>query len=360
MMSALLSSCSSSSGLVNDDAYYSPYDDHAAMDGTLVTSDDGRFGSSAIRDNKDYDYSEYYKEEPGADTIYIVEESTPEAVFTIGFDMGFGWPYYSWGYWPYYGPYYMPSWYFGWGYDPWYGTYWHGGFWSPWGPWHPWHPYCCHHTHYAGIYNHTWDRPHSNHNKGYGGGINGGRSGNTGGGLQVAGNARAGRPTSSAVANGPRTSSSRPASSTRPASVRTGSRPTADVRTGSRPTQATRPSQATRRSVSASLEQSYERSKRDAANATRVANGKDSRQSRSNSEYVRPQNSTVSRTTVHNTRDNSSSGRDVRTTTTTRSSSSTRSLGNATGGSVRSGGGSFGGARSGGGGGSVRSGGGRR
>ncbi|MDO5342734.1 MAG: hypothetical protein Q4F69_09845, partial [Bacteroidia bacterium] len=240
---ALLASCSSSSSLVNDDAYYSPYDKTTTMSGTLVTSNGGNFGSSTIRENKNYDYSEYYPEDKsnsGGETVYIIEENKPKTTFTIEFGVGVGWPYYGWGwpyYGPYYGPYYMPSWYFGWSYDPWYGTYWHWNYWKPWGPAHPWYPCCCcHPVVYQNVYNYAWDRPHSNHNNVHNyGSISSGRSKYVSSGLQVANNARASRSardaaqtdvrtgrtgsSSASVAAGSRTSSTRPTStgtSTRP------------------------------------------------------------------------------------------------------------------------------------------------
>lgn len=387
----LVTACKSSNSVVYDDAYYSPYDAYShSMNGTLVTSSGGNIGSSALRNNESYDYSEYYPADSTAaktDTVYVIEETTPRV--TVEFGVGFGWPYYGWG--PYYwGPYYMPSWYFGWGYDPWYGTYWYGSYWRPWGPMHPWYTCCCcHPVYYASTYYKTWDRPHSyQYRSANNGGIANVRNRNASSGLQVASNARRSNSASetprqtdvrpgasgvsarpSATASGSRpTASSRPsASATRPAAVRTGQNAT-----GARPTQSTRPStglrptQATRPSASARATADRPQATGRAAQSSSINN----RQMRSGSEYVRPQNSTISRTSTSRT--SNSSRNSIPTTTTTRSSSSTRSFGNISSGSTRSGsssgsysGGYSGGARSGGsfGGGSVgggRSGGGGR
>lgn len=380
-LTLLVTACKSSNSVVYDDAYYSPYDTYSrSMNGTLVTSSDGNVGSTALRDNESYDYSEYYpadSTESKTDTVYVIEEKTPKV--TVEFGVGFGWPYYGWG--PYYwGPYYMPSWYFSWGYDPWYGTYWYGSYWRPWGPMHPWYPCCCcHPVYYATTYYSTWDRPHSyQYRNANNGGIASGRSRNASSGLQVANNARRisstgetlrqtdVRPGVTGTAARPSAAASSRPSATRPAAVRTnqsatGSRPTQSARpsTGLRPTQATRPSASERISA------------RPSQTAGHVTQGTstNSRQTRTGSEYVRPQNSTISRTSTSRA---NSSGNSVPMTTATRNSSSTRSFGNISSGSTRSGsssgsygGGFSGGARSGGsfGGGSVgggRSGGGGR
>ena len=101
---ALLTSCASSRNVINDDAYYSPYDKDSQNNNTLVTSNYGYFDASLVNNDQNIEV------EP--DTVYIVDE-TPETRVIVELGTGF-----------YYDPYWYPSWspywsfstYYYWGY----------------------------------------------------------------------------------------------------------------------------------------------------------------------------------------------------------------------------------------------------
>ena len=57
---ALLTSCASSNNVINDDAYYSPYDNNGNSNKELVVSNDGSFSTNKISSNSQYDYQSYY------------------------------------------------------------------------------------------------------------------------------------------------------------------------------------------------------------------------------------------------------------------------------------------------------------
>ncbi|MBQ4206149.1 MAG: membrane lipoprotein lipid attachment site-containing protein, partial [Bacteroidales bacterium] len=48
----MLTACASSSNVINDDAYYSPYDKNSSYDNTLVTSNYGNFDASTVKAEK--------------------------------------------------------------------------------------------------------------------------------------------------------------------------------------------------------------------------------------------------------------------------------------------------------------------
>ena len=48
----MLTACASSSNVINDDAYYSPYDNNSSYDNTLVTSNNGNFDAGTVKAEK--------------------------------------------------------------------------------------------------------------------------------------------------------------------------------------------------------------------------------------------------------------------------------------------------------------------
>ena len=97
----LLTACASSSNVINDDAYYSPYNNDSQYEKVLITSNYGYFNASAVNDEKRNNYEEYTVVDSidrVVDTDYIVEESSePCVTVEIGAGFGFGWPYYYYG-----------------------------------------------------------------------------------------------------------------------------------------------------------------------------------------------------------------------------------------------------------------------
>ena len=136
----LLTACASSSNVINDDAYYSPYDNKAQYEKTLVTANYGYFDSEAINGVKEVKYT---KSAPVdtiiavVDTVYIIEVPTSNVTIEIGtgirvgfgIGVGLGWGLYSWD--PFWDPYWYPSYY------PYYRHYWS---WAPY-YWAPYYPY---------------------------------------------------------------------------------------------------------------------------------------------------------------------------------------------------------------------------
>ena len=73
-----ITACASSSNVINDDAYYSPYDKDSQNDKTLVTSDYGYFDSNTVKSGTVKIYKEYTTTdsiERVVDTVYIIEET---------------------------------------------------------------------------------------------------------------------------------------------------------------------------------------------------------------------------------------------------------------------------------------------
>ena len=130
----LLTACASSNNVINDDAYYSPYDSRSQYESTLVTSNYGYFDSNAVKSGTEKIYKDYTvvdSIERVVDTVYIIEE-TPETHVTVELGTGFGWGvgigygwgiYYGWD--PYWDPYWSPYWYPHWShyYYPYYYSY---------------------------------------------------------------------------------------------------------------------------------------------------------------------------------------------------------------------------------------------
>ena len=78
---ALLTSCASSNNVINDDAYYSPYDNNGNSNKELVVSNDGSFSTNKISSNSQYDYQSYYSEEASnvkSEPIYEKTESVTD------------------------------------------------------------------------------------------------------------------------------------------------------------------------------------------------------------------------------------------------------------------------------------------
>ena len=183
----LLTSCSSSSNVVKDDAYYSPFDKNAKDGKELAVSENGTFNTSSISSNSQYDYQAYYSEnttqKPKAEPTYEKTETVTDTngvVYTsteIYYDdsyknasnygylednydyyyddddddwntsvyVGIGYPYGSyWGFnygYPYYYPsYYYPSYYYNWHYNWWWTPYYYSPYYHP--------HYCYPHYHY--------------------------------------------------------------------------------------------------------------------------------------------------------------------------------------------------------------------
>ena len=78
----LLTSCSSSSNVVKDDAYYSPFDKNAKDGKELAVSENGTFNTSSISSNSQYDYQAYYSEnatqKPKAEPTYEKTETVTD------------------------------------------------------------------------------------------------------------------------------------------------------------------------------------------------------------------------------------------------------------------------------------------
>ena len=76
---SLLTSCSTSSNVIKDDAYYSPFDNDGKSDKELVVSTDGIFSTSKISSNTEYDYQKYYSQstaqEPKTEPLYEKTET---------------------------------------------------------------------------------------------------------------------------------------------------------------------------------------------------------------------------------------------------------------------------------------------
>ena len=96
---SLLTACAPSNNVINDDAYYSPYDNNSQFEKTLVTSNYGYFDSNTVKSEKRKNYEEYAVTdsiERIVDTVYIIEESSEPRVtveFGVGFGFNYGWPY---------------------------------------------------------------------------------------------------------------------------------------------------------------------------------------------------------------------------------------------------------------------------
>ena len=79
---ALLTSCATSDNVINDDAYYSPYNKDGKSDKELVVSNDGSFSTSKISSNSQYDYQSYYSEDQTpkskADPLYERTETVTD------------------------------------------------------------------------------------------------------------------------------------------------------------------------------------------------------------------------------------------------------------------------------------------
>ena len=144
----LLTACASSNNVINDDAYYSPYDKDSQYEKVLVTSNYGYFDSNSVKSETRKNYEEYTVAdsiERVVDTVYIVQEVEPETRVTVELGASFGWPYYYYGWDPYWYPYYRYNPYYWsyagyyWGYDP----YWAWG-----GYYYPHHHHYYHHHHH--------------------------------------------------------------------------------------------------------------------------------------------------------------------------------------------------------------------
>lgn len=360
----LLTACASSKNVINDDAYYSPYDKNSSYDNTLVTSNSGYFDANTVKTGSDKVYTDYTvanESEAAVDTVYIIEE-VPETHVTIefvtGFNYGYGWVvYYNWD--PFWDTYWYPHWSPYWSYS---GYYW-GHYWDPYWGWgwgghhpyhhfHPYHPYDPHHpynpyiSHYAGNFNNSH---HGAIHHGGGININNGRrnketpnSGDVTGGATHRSSATSANSSEATPKNNDNVR--RPAASTRSSANSENNSATA------------RPSASRSSDQNASRPNSSARPSSQSKNYTPANNN---RRSRSSSEYVRPQSSTRPNSNV---RSNSSAPRNnssnVRSNTSAprSNSSNVRSSGSA----PRSSGSYSGGSRSGSSGGGSRSGGGRR
>ena len=58
----LITSCSTSNNVINDDAYFSPYENNGKTGIELTVSENGTFTTSSISSNSQYDYQSYYSE----------------------------------------------------------------------------------------------------------------------------------------------------------------------------------------------------------------------------------------------------------------------------------------------------------
>ena len=105
----LLTACASSNNVIADDAYYSPFDNNAQHEKTLVTAN--------------YSYSEpSYVEYTPIDTIIVDESPSTNVTVAIGAGVGIGWGLYTWDpFWdPYWYPAYTPYYYSPYYYNPYY------------------------------------------------------------------------------------------------------------------------------------------------------------------------------------------------------------------------------------------------
>ena len=364
----LLTSCSTSSNVIKDDAYFSPYYQDGKADKELVVSENGTFNTSSISSNSQYDYQAYYSEstiqkkaeptyekiETVTDTNGVVYTSTEiyyddsyknasdygylEDTYDYYYDddnddwntsvyVGLGYPYgttigFAYGY-PYYNPYYYPSYYYNWHYNWW---------------WNPYYYYP--HYHYPHYYYPLYPphKPgHGGHKPHPGGGLAPAPSKprpNEQGGLHVTGTTS--RPVSAGLA---------PSSTSRPSSVsRDKDRPSSMTRpsSASRPSSssAIRPSSSSRPSNSSTIKSSSSSSERKS-----YAPASSNRQVRSSSEYVRPSSSSSSKSSSISRPSSSSSSRSSSISRPSSSSSSRSSGSFNTGSSSRSSGSSVGGAR---------------
>ena len=77
-----ITSCSTSNNVINDDAYYSPYDKDSKYEKELVVSNGGTFNTSTISSNSQYDYQAYYSEgsaqKPKAEPLYEKTETVTD------------------------------------------------------------------------------------------------------------------------------------------------------------------------------------------------------------------------------------------------------------------------------------------
>lgn len=90
----LLTACASSNNVINDEAYYSPYDSKTKNEKILATSNYGYFDSSTVKETKkttDADYETMDTITTVVDTVYVVD-SRPTTTVAVGFGVGF----YAW------------------------------------------------------------------------------------------------------------------------------------------------------------------------------------------------------------------------------------------------------------------------
>ena len=121
---ALLTACASSSNVIVDDAYYSPYDKKTQYENTLMTSNYGYFDSNAVKSGTEKIYKEYTPVdsiERVVDTVYVVEnEPNTTVTLELGASFGFG-SYFYYGWDPFWYPRWTPYWSYSgfyWGSNP--------------------------------------------------------------------------------------------------------------------------------------------------------------------------------------------------------------------------------------------------